>query len=160
MLNRKVWITVGFTYHTESKYAIVKVVSKWDSCNVGLCLSCLDYLHPNINAFCLKCKAPRPLDWTTGNKKLDSFIMKSWDNVDTKADGYVQWIEFSQLKAIQRVVQLGHKCTHTADWLEDIANQTQLRKVMFKKIVDGPNAHAFDFYQVSCSRVENNMDAF
>ena len=34
--------------------------------------------HKDSNdAFCFNCKAPRPLDWTTGNKPLDLFIMES-----------------------------------------------------------------------------------
>ena len=37
-----------------------------------------------INAFCYECKAPRSVDWTTGNKSLDSFIMESWSNVKNK----------------------------------------------------------------------------
>ena len=41
----------------------------------GLCLVCMERLEPKINLFCLRCKAPRLRDWTTGNKSLDSFIV-------------------------------------------------------------------------------------
>ena len=61
----------------------------------GLCLACAASYERHINAFCYRCKAPRPVDWTTGNKSLDSFIMESWSNTSNKDDVYVQWIEYS-----------------------------------------------------------------
>ena len=64
----------------------------------GLCLACTERLEPEINAFCYACKAPIPLDWTTGNKSLDSFIMESWGNTKHEYDAYIQWIEYSLLQ--------------------------------------------------------------
>jgi hypothetical protein len=151
ILDTNLWITVGFTYHAEwQKYAVVRVSSKRDSCNVGLCLACMDYLHPSVSAFCLTCKAPRPLNWSTGNKQLDSFIRKSWDNVNTKADGHIQWIEYSRFENIQKSSSLEHNCTHTVIWQEPMAYGTRTRKVNLKKIVDGKDAQIFDFYTVNC----------
>ena len=91
-----------------------------------------------IKAFCYKCKAPAPLDWTTGNKSLDSFIMESWKNTIVIDDAYIQWIEYSLLTSVQEMTSLRHGCTHIADW--------QSTRVIFKPIVD---AQSFDFYQVN-----------
>ena len=83
-----VWVTIGFTYIACSqKYCLIEHEN-------GLCLACMKPLEPHINAFCYKCKAPRPLDWTMGNKALDSFIMESWSNVEKVYDAYIQWIEY------------------------------------------------------------------
>ena len=72
MLTTDVWVTIGFTYDTsKQKYCLIKVDDE-------LCLACAKRFEPKINAFCYECKAPRPLDWTNGNKSLDSFIMESW----------------------------------------------------------------------------------
>src|SRR6185369_6374997 len=74
ILTTDVWITIGFTYDARRRqYCLLKV-------DDGVCLACTRWLDPKINAFCFNCKAPRPLDWTTGNKSLDSFIMESWKN--------------------------------------------------------------------------------
>ena len=124
-----VWITIGFTYKaSKQKYCLIK-----EYYGNGLCLVCTNELEPKINAFCFECKAPRPLDWTTSNKSLDSFIMKSWSNMKNVYDAYIQWIEYSRLTNIQGVTSLHHGCTHIAEWL-----------VTFKKIVDERN----DFHQV------------
>ena len=45
-------------------------------------------LDPRINAFCFECTSPTPLNWTTGNESLDSFIMESWSNMTFKYDAY------------------------------------------------------------------------
>ena len=76
ILTTDFWVTIGFTYKaSEQKYCLIK-----EYYGYGLCLACTKRLEPKINTFCYRCKAPRPLDWTTGNKPLDSFIMKSWKN--------------------------------------------------------------------------------
>ena len=107
-------------------------------------MDCVCHVHPKINAFCYRCKAPAPPDWTTGNKSLDSFIMESWSNVKDKYDAYIQWIEYSLLLNIQEMTSLRRGCTHIADWLEPTTNEST--RVIFKSIVD---AQSFDFYQVN-----------
>ena len=141
ILVKNVWITIGFTYY-EQKYWLIRHES-------ALCLSCTQSLSPHILilAFCAICKAPRPLDWTTGNTSLDSFIMESWSNANHGYDAYMQWIEYSQLSMIQEATLLQQRCTHIADWLEPITNQRI--KVICRTIVDGRNSHSFDFYQVT-----------
>ena len=66
-----------------------------------------------INAFCLRCNAPRLRDWTTGNKSLDLFIMESWSNMVNKYDD-IQWIEYSLLTNVQEMTSLryGNGSTH------------------------------------------------
>jgi len=102
-----------------------------------------------INAFCRICKAPQPLDWTTGNKLLDSFIMESWNNVENEFDAYIQWIEYTLLTNIQEMTSLRHGCTHIADWLEQ--NADELIHGTIKKIVDEGEGddQSFDFHQVN-----------
>src|SRR6185312_634995 len=132
LLTTDVWVTIGFTYDaSKQKYCLIKV-------DRGLCLACTQYLTPLIKAFCHKCKAPRPVAWTTGNKSLDSFIMESWTNMKNKRDAYIQWIEYSLLINIQEMTSLRHGCTHIADW--------QSTRVIFKPIID---AQSVDFYQVN-----------
>ena len=121
------------------KYFLVK-----EKYHVGVCLACTAQLESS--AFCLCCKAPRPLDWTTGHNSLDSFIMKSWSNAEKKTDAYIQWVEYSQLTNIQEMI-LQHRCTHKADWIEPTTDK--LVKVIFKTIVDGQNSQSFNFYQVN-----------
>ena len=105
-------------------------------------------LEPAINTFCFECKAPRPLDWTTDNKSLDSFIMKSWYNTRNKYDTYIQWIEeYSRLTNIQGMTSLRHGCTHMAEWIESTASE--LTRVTLKKIVDEGDDRLFDFHQVN-----------
>src|SRR5581483_6693572 len=136
-------MTIGFTYdESEEEYCLIKT-------HYGgkLCLACTDELEPRINAFCLKCKVPRPLDWTTGSKLLDSFIMESQTNTKNKHDAYIQWIEYSSLTNIQEMTALHHGCTHIADWLEPTVDEPT--RVTLKQIVDGRNAQSFDFYQVN-----------
>ena len=111
---------------------------------IGLCLSCTVRLEPKINAFCLHCKAPRPVDWTTGNKSLDSFIMESWSNVIKIYDAYIQWIEYSLLTNVREMTSLRHGCTHIAEYLELTTNE--LTRVTLKKIVDEGDDQ---FYQVN-----------
>ena len=68
ILPTDVWVTIGFTYDaSEQKYYLLK-----EEDGHGLCLACTHQLKPKINAFCYECKAPRPVDLTTGNKSLDS----------------------------------------------------------------------------------------
>ena len=99
ILTTDVWVTIGFTYDTsEQKYCLIKEYRGY-----GLCLACTHRLYPWINTFCYKCKAPRPVDWTTGNKSLDSFIMESWKNMKNKYDAYIQWIEYSLLTNVQQI---------------------------------------------------------
>ena len=107
-----VWITIGFTYDaSKQKYCLIK-----EYYGHGLCLACMEvWLVPKINAFCYDCKAPRPVDWTTGNKTLDSFIMESWSNVKNEYDAYIQWIEYSLLMNVRKMTSLRHECTHIAD---------------------------------------------
>src|SRR5204863_9405239 len=84
-----------------------------------LCLACMRSLEPRMNAFCYECKAPRPLDWTTGNKSLDSFIMESWSNIkEYRYDGYIQWVEYSRLTDVREMTSLRHQYTHIASWLD------------------------------------------
>ena len=107
----------------------------------------MERLEPNIKAFCYRCKVPRPLDWTTGNKSLDSFIMESWSNTSDEDDAYIQWIEYSLLTNIQEMTLLRHGCTHVAEYLEPTTNE--LTRVTLKKIVDKQNDRLFDFHQVN-----------
>ena len=106
-------------------------------------------LEPKINAFCYQCKAPRPVDWTTGNKSLDSFIIESWSNTNSGDDAYIQWIEYSLLMNVRKMTSLRHECTHIAEWVEP--NADELMRVTLKKIVDEQNDHnqLFDFHQVN-----------
>src|SRR6185369_15041210 len=108
-----------------------------------LCLACTVKHLYRINVFCYWCKAPRPLDRTTGNKALDSLIMESWSNVKNKHDAYIQWIEYSLLTNVQDMTSLRHGCTRIAEWLEPNANATC---VTLKKIVDKQNDQLFDFH--------------
>src|SRR6185369_16912131 len=114
----------------------------------GLCLACSRWLEPTINAFCYECKAPQPLDWTTGNKDLDSFIMESWSNTEYRYDAYIQWIEYSLLMNVQKMTSLRHQCTHIASWLDPTTNE--LIHVTLKQIDD---AQSLDFHLVIISRV-------
>ena len=107
----------------------------------------MELWKPKINAFCYKCKAPRPVDWTTGNKSLDSFIMESWSNMMNTYDAYIQWIEYSLLTNIQEMMSLRHGCIHIVDWLDPTINE--LIRVTLKKII-GQNNQLFDFHQVNC----------
>ena len=134
-----VWHTIGLTYKaSEQKYCLIKDYSK-------LCLACTWRLEPEIEAFCYRCKAPRPVDWTTGSESLDSFIMKSWSNVTNLYDAYLQWIEYSRLTDMQQVTSLSlrHGCTCIADWLEPTANKWTI--VALKQIDDD---QSLDFNQV------------
>ena len=108
---------------------------------------CVRRLEPTINAFCFTCKTSRPLDWTTGNKSLDSFIMKSWKNTVNKHDAYIQWIEYSLLNNVEEMTSLRHECTHIADWLEPTAYGST--RVTLKRIVDEQNDRSFDFHRVN-----------
>jgi hypothetical protein len=137
-------MTVGFTYDTnEHKYYLITI-----GFVDGLCLACTKPLNPEIENFCFECKTPRPLDWTTGNNSLDSFIMESWRNTKSSLfHTYIQWIEFSQLANIRAETSLHHEGTHMADWLKPSRNE--FMQVILKKIVDGHNAQLFNFYQVS-----------
>ena len=104
----------------------------------------MKWLDPKINAFCYKCKAPRPLDWTTGNKSLDSFIMESWSNMKNEDDAYIQWIEYSLLMNVRKMTSLRHGCTHIAD-----LTMNGSTRVTLKKIVDKGDNQSFDFHQVN-----------
>src|SRR6185369_13361428 len=97
-----------------------------------LCLACTERLEPKIKAFCYRCKAPRPVDWTTGNKSLDSFIMESWSNMVDEFDAYIQWIEYSLLICVQEMTSLRHECTLIAECLELTTNE--LTRVTLKKM--------------------------
>ena len=97
-----------------------------------------------MNAFCYWCKAPRPIDWTTGNRSLDSFIMESWKNMKNKDDVYIQWIEYSLFTYIREMISLHHGCTHIAECLELTTNG--LTRVTLRKIVDEGDDQ---FYQVN-----------
>src|SRR6185312_3207206 len=145
--------------HTKlQKYALVKV---WNAYCVGLCLACTETLNPNISAFCYYCKTPRPLNWTTHNKNLDSFIMTSWKNMDTMIDGYIQWINWNQLIHVQRRPFLNYECTHTAAWLgtnvHTRVNKSKLIIVMLKRI-SIRNAQKFDFNQVNVVYIYSIID--
>src|SRR5438094_534406 len=99
----------------KGKYYLIKY--KWGG--DGLCLACTNMLKHDIKAFCLWCEAPRPVDWTTGNKSLDSLIMKSWSNIKSTVETYyIQWLEYSRLTDIQEKSLLERGCTHAANWLE------------------------------------------
>src|SRR5207248_2069344 len=131
----------GFTYdHYDQKYCLIK-----EYFGHGLCLACTHPLNPKINAFCLNRKAPRLLDWTTGNKSLDSFIMESWSNIKYKHeyDNCIQWIEYSRLTDVREMTSLRHQCTHIASLLDPTTNE--LIHVTLKQIDD---AQSLDFYQV------------
>ena len=133
-----VWITIGFTHHPErQKFALIKSRTQYDDeeADCGLCLACTRHLDYSVSAFCYSCKAPRPPDWTTGNKSLDTLLAKSWANTMNPTDSYLQWIEFSQLTNIQEASALNHECTHTADWSEPTTKTSRVVKVIIKKIV-------------------------
>src|SRR4051812_10573964 len=83
-----------------------------------LCLACTRELIIRTDLFCSRCKAPRPLDWTTGNKSLDSFIMESWSNTINRDYTYLQWIEYSLLINVREMTPLCLECTHIADWFD------------------------------------------
>ena len=139
ILNTSVWSIIGFTYNTEKqKYCLIK--EEYDG---ELCLACTKQLEPKINAFCYHCKAPRPLDWTTGNKSLDTFIIESWSNTENEYDAYIQWIEYSLLSNIQEMTSLRHGCTHVADWTTN-----ELTRVTLKEIGDARSLD-YDFHQVN-----------
>ena len=104
----------------------------------------MEQLEPNIKAFCYKCKAPQPLDWTTSNKSLDSFIMESWSNTKYQYDAYIQWIEYSLLMNIQKMTSLRHGCTYIADLTMDGST-----RVTLKRIIDEGNNQSLDFHQVN-----------
>ena len=140
ILTTDVWVTIGFTYDPrKQKYCLIK---KYDGCR--LCLACMERLEPEINAFCYRCKSPRPLDWTTGNESLDSFIMESWSNMKNEYDAYIQWIEYSLLINMQEMTSLRHGCTHIAECLVPTTNK--LTCVTLKNIGD---EGLFDFHQVN-----------
>ena len=100
-----------------------------------------------INAFCYVCKALRLQDWTTGNKSLDSFIMESWSNVKNKYDAYLQWIEYSLLTNVQKMISLHHGCTHIAEWTTN-----GLTCVTLKKIVDKGDNQLFEVNYFTCKQ--------
>ena len=135
----------------KGKYCLIKSYDGYDK--DGLCLACTNGLDKHIKAFCLSCKAPRPPDWTTGNKSLDSFIMKSWSNISNRRESYyIQWIEYSRLADIQEKSSLDRGCTHVANWLEPTGRypyKNELIRVTLKRVVEGLNSHLFDFYQVN-----------
>src|SRR6185312_3628904 len=135
ILTTDVWVTIGFTYR-GGEYFLIK-----EHRGYGLCLACARQLNPKINLFCLCCKAPRPFDWTTGNKSLDSFIMESWSNVENVYDAYIQWIEYSNICEMTS----RHGCTHIAEWT---TNELTTIRVTLKKIVDEGD-QSFDFHQVN-----------
>ena len=142
MLTTDVWVTIGFTYDaSKQKYCLIKPVH-----GERLCLACTERLERKIYAFCYWCKAPRPIDWTTGNKSLDSFIMESWSNTRNKDDAYIQWIEYSLLTNVREVTLLRHGCTHIADWK---TNELCMTRVTLKKIVNKQKDQLFDFHQVN-----------
>ena len=144
MRNKNVWDIIGFTYHPhQKKYALIRVYSsEQNSHNSELCLSCTRCLHPDSSIFCFQCKAPRPPDWTTGNEFLDSLMMTSWKNVYSKADNYIQWVQFEQLNNIQEISDFEY--THTAEWIKE----TNTTGVLLKLIYGGEDAQSFDFYRV------------
>ena len=132
------------------KYYLIKNSNPYRDELYGLCLACTEDLDPYIDAFCFNCKAPNPLDGTTGNKSLDLLIMKSWSNTVDKYDNYIQWIKFSHLTAIQEKPLLDYACTHTADCLGRLlaADRKSLIKVILKKVVHGHDAETYDFNKV------------
>ena len=111
---------------------------------MGFCLACAITFIRAANAFCHYCKAPKPLDWTTGNRSLDLFIMESWKNTENGYDADIQWVECSLLTNVQQMKLLRHGCTHIADWLDPIINEWT--KVTLKQIGD---TQSFDFHQVN-----------
>ena len=113
---------------------------------VGICLACTNPFESAVKAFCFSCKKPNPLNWTTGNESLDSFIRKSWSNVCVRDlyDSYLQWIEYSRLTNEREISSLRHGCTHIAAWTTN-----ELTRVTLKKIVDEQSDQLFDFHQVN-----------
>lgn len=85
------------------------------------------------------------MDWTTGNKSLDSFIMESWNNMKNKYDAYIQWIEYSLLTNIQEMTSLRYGCTHIAEWLDPMILNESIQ-VTLKQIDD---AQSLDFHKVN-----------
>ena len=133
-MNIRIFSTKKYGF-TRNLYGYYLVKTPFDE---GLCLACARVLSHEINAFCFKCKAPTPPDWTTGNKSLDSFIMESCGNVRNKYDAYIQWIQYSLFTNIQEMTSLRHGCTHIAELtMDDVST-----KVTLKKIID-------DFDQVN-----------
>ena len=104
-------------------------------------MACTRGLVSKTNIFCLRCKAPRPLDWTTGNKSLDSFIMESWSNTISNDNAYIQWIEYSLLTNVRKKTELCLGCPH---WFDSRINKWT--KVTLKQISD---TLSFDFHLVS-----------
>ena len=105
---------------------------------IGICLACAEQFKSKINAFCYWCKAPRPLDWTTGDKSLDLFIMESWSDTKNKRDAYIQWIEYSLLINMREMSSLRHGCTHIAELTMNGSTRVSLKMIV-----------SFDFHQVN-----------
>ena len=132
ILTTDVWVTIGFTYDIrEQKYYLIEEENE-----DALCLACAYPLEPKINAFCYECKAPQPLDWTTGNTSLDSFLMESWSNVKCIFDAYMQWIEYSLLTNMQEMISLRHGCTHIAEWTTNELTRVTLKKIVVDQSFD------------------------
>jgi len=74
--------------------------------------------------------------------------MKSWKNMIHIYDGYLQWVEFSQLNNVHEMSLLDHGCSHVADWTRPAAGRNQLIKVLLKKIIGGEDAQSYDFNMV------------
>ena len=64
-------------------------------------------------------------------------------------DGYLQWVEFSQLNNVHEMSLLDHGCSHVADWKRPTAKRDQLIKVLLKTIVGGEDAQSYDFNLVN-----------
>ena len=113
ILTTYIMVTIGFTYDVREKnYCLTK-----DYEERKIRLACTRRLAHGLNTFCFECKSPIPPDWTTGNKSLDSFIIKSWSNIKHEYDTYVQWIEYFLLTDVQQLTLLCRGCTHMAGGL-------------------------------------------
>ena len=149
--SKRYWSTFGFTYkQATGKYQLVTFHNK--SNLYGYCLACDNPLENNV--FCNGCKLPHPLDWTTGNKSLDSFMQESWEPVKHYTDSYLTWIEYAQLSNIKEGQSLEHGCSHLAHWTETLPHGTRLRKLKLKKIDNCTDSQTFDFNKVIVLMIE------
>jgi hypothetical protein len=113
-----------------------------------MCLACGEPLSLDISAFCFLCKTPNPPNRTSGNRSLDSFIEKSWDNVRCIQDNYLQWIDSAQLRNVDRPPP-DYECEYIADWVQPSTDEDKPIEVMLKRIVDEWNIQTFDFNKVN-----------
>ena len=118
--------------------------------NEKLCLACQKPLVVNI--FCMNCKSQYPLNWTSDDVHLDSFILESQSQTMHHYDNYLLWIKYSELRNMEKVAQLENSCTHIADWPDVRLYDKPVRKIMLKEVrhmlSNKPNDGLFNYYEV------------